>query len=169
MIEIRREEAGDKAAIRWINEVGFGETTEADIIDKLRSDCDNFVSFVAVDHDTVVGHILFTPATIDGVNSIGMGLGPMAVSPAYQNQGIGSLLVRHALAYLKQSGCPFIIVLGHSEYYPRFDFERASRYKIKSQWDNVPDEAFMILAFDKSILPKAGGIARYRDELGEAV
>lgn len=169
MIEIRQEKPGDEASIRRINEAAFSEVIEANIVDALRQACDHFVSFVAVEGKNIVGHILFTPATLDGTNAVGMGLGPMGVSPAHQNQGIGTLLVRHGLDYLQKSGCPFVIVLGHAEYYPRFGFERASRYKIQSQWENVPDEAFLILAFDKNALPKAGGIARYRDELSEAV
>ena len=169
MIEIRQEQPGDEAPIRRVNEAAFSEAIEANIVDALRQACDRFVSFVAVEGKTIVGHILFTPATIDGANSVGMGLGPMGVSPAHQNLGIGTLLVRRGLDYLQKSGCPFVIVLGHAEYYPRFGFERASRYKIYSQWENVPDEAFLILAFDKNALPKTGGIARYREELSEAV
>ncbi|MCG8431178.1 MAG: GNAT family N-acetyltransferase, partial [Candidatus Omnitrophica bacterium] len=81
----------------------------------------------------------------------------------------GSLLVRQGLQYLQQSGSPFVIVLGHPEYYPRFGFEPASRYKLKSQWENVPDEAFMVVVFDRGVLPEEGGIARYRAEFDEAM
>jgi putative acetyltransferase len=49
---------------------------------------------------------------------------------------------------LKDRGCPFVIVLGYPEYYPRFGFERASLYGIRSQWEGVPDEAFMIRILD---------------------
>ena len=93
----------------------------------------------------------------------------LAVLPEYQQQGIGSRLVRHGLEYLKSAGCPFVIVLGHPTYYPRFGFEPASKYKLKCQWDGVPDEAFMVLVFDKDALPKDGGVARYRAEFDEAM
>ena len=79
-----------------------------------------------------------------------MGLAPMAVLPAWQRQGIGTLLVKRGIEMLKRRSCPFIIVLGHPEYYPRFDFERASGTGIRSQWEGVPDEAFMILILDQA-------------------
>lgn len=127
------------------------------------------MSFVAVEQGVVLGHILFTPVTLDGGDAVGMGLAPMAVAPADQRRGIGTLLVRHGLAHLRRSGCPFVIVLGHPEYYPRFGFEPASRDKLASQWQGVPDAAFMAIVFDRTALPEAGGIARYRAEFDAAM
>ena len=155
--------------IREIHEAAFGQDNEATIVDKLRAHCDNYTSFVAVDQGTVVGHILFTPVTIDGTSLAGMGLAPMAVHPSHQKQGIGSQLVRHGLDHLQRTGCPFVIVLGHPDYYPRFGFVPALRYQLKSQWEAVPDEAFMVVVFDETVLPKSGGSVRYRAEFDEAV
>jgi len=169
MIEIREEKQTDLAAICQINEAGFENKAEAAIVDKLRAACDSYVSFVAVDQVTVVGHILFTPVTIDGSGSIGMGLAPMAVWPSRQKQGIGTQLVRHGLDHLQRTGCPFVIVLGHPAYYPRFGFEPASRYKLNCQWEGVPDEAFMVVVFERAVLPEDGGIVRYRGEFDEAM
>ena len=169
VIEIREEQYSDQDAVRRINEIAFEQGPEAAIVDKLRKSCKNYCSFVAVNQDTVIGHILFTPVTIDGSDVTGMGLAPMAVLPSYQNQGIGSLLARHGLQHLQRSGCPFVIVLGHPEYYPRFGFEPASHYRLRCQWEGVPDEAFMVVVFDRDVLPGEGGIARYRAEFDEAM
>lgn len=169
MIEIREETAGDQASVRQLNTTAFGQAAEANIVDKLRASCDNYVSFVAVEQGAVVGHILFTPVTLGDGNLVGMGLAPMAVLPAHQRKGIGSLLVRHGLEHVRRSGCPFVVVLGHPGYYPRFGFEKASRHNLKSQWDGVPDEAFMAVVFDRDALPREGGVVRYRDEFDEAM
>jgi putative acetyltransferase len=169
MIEIREEEPRDQAAIRRLNEVAYENGPEAAVVDKLRASCDKYLSFVAIDQDAVVGQILFTPATLDNGGLVGMGLAPMAVLPSHQRQGIGSMLVRHGLETLRRSGCPFIIVLGHPQYYPRFGFGRASHYKLLSQWEGIPDEAFMVVVFNRDALPKAGGIVRYRGEFDEAM
>ena len=169
MIDIRREGPTDRDAVARVNLAAFDGGSEAKVVDRLRSSCTDYLAFVAVHDDAVVGHILFTPATVDGCAVIGMGLAPMAVMPSYQRRGIGSRLVRHGLEHLRQSGCPFVMVLGHPDYYPRFGFELASKYRLRSQWEGIPDEAFMVIVFDDAALPEAGGIARYRDEFDDAM
>ena len=92
----------------------------------------------------------------------------MAVLPEYQRQGVGSELVKTGIARLKAQGCPFIVVLGHAEYYPRFGFNRCSRYGIRSEWE-VPDEAFMILIMDQTMMSGISGVCKYRTEFDEAM
>ena len=115
MISIRRERPEDIAVIRTVNETGFDQSTEADIIDALRDVCPDVLSLVAESDGEIVGHILFSPVTIeDGSQSRqGMGLAPVAVTPDRQRQGIGSELVQAGLEILRKQGCPFVIVLGH--------------------------------------------------------
>lgn len=169
MIEIRREQAGDQEAVHNLNLQAFNGGPEAGLIDRLRDTCADYLAFVATEYDTVVGHILFTPVVIEGAEVSGMGLAPMSVAPAMQNRGIGGMLIRHALAFLRERDCPFVVVLGHPQYYPRFGFENAANYRLRSQWEGVPDEAFMIKVFDPDRLPDAGGVASYRKEFDEAM
>lgn len=145
MIETRQEEPEDIPAIWVVNERAFGLAQEADIVDRVRENCHDLMSLVAVTQGDVVGHILFSPATIDGQDHTirGMSLGPMAVLSEYQRQGVGVELVKAGLSRLESNDCPFVVVLGHAGYYPRFGFEPASRLGIRSEWD-VPDDAFMI-------------------------
>ena len=169
MTEIRKEEPGDQDSVRHVNMAAFENGPEAALVDKLRVSCEDYLAFVAVEDGIVVGHILFTPVTVDGCGVVGMGLAPMAVLPSYQHEGIGSQLIRHGLAHLHRSGCPIVIVLGHPEYYPRFGFEPASKYQLSSQWESVPDEAFMVVIYDAGALPRAGSVVRYRDEFNDAI
>jgi putative acetyltransferase len=60
-------------------------------------------------------------------------------------------------------------VLGHPAYYPRFGFVPASRHGIASEYEGVPDEAFMILVLDESALAGVSGTAKYRPEFAAAV
>jgi putative acetyltransferase len=92
----------------------------------------------------------------------------MAVVPERQRQGIGSQLVRRGLDILRERGCPFIVVVGHPEYYPRFGFESASRHGLVSPWEGVPDAAFMVLVLDVHAMAGVAGVAKYREEFNEA-
>ena len=73
------------------------------------------------------------------------------------------LLVTEGLRRLEARGCPFVMVIGHPTYYPRFGFVPASRHGITCEWD-VPDEAFMILVLQPALPPGISGLARYRKE-----
>ncbi len=170
MLSIRQEAARDFAAIRDVNEEAFGQAEEADIVEKLRNSGTSVLSLVATRNDRVVGHIQFSPVIIehDGGVIEGVGLAPMAVLPDYQNQGIGSALVEAGIRALGERSCPFMIVLGHPNYYPRFGFERASRHGIVSEWKDIPVDVFMLLILDENVMKNVAGEARYGAEFNEA-
>jgi putative acetyltransferase len=170
-VTIRREQPGDAPHILEVNRQAFGQCIEADIVDALRESGCPFLSLVAQVGNRVVGHILFTPVMVEtaGGPLQGMGLAPMAVLPQHQRRGIGSLLVQRGIAEVRLEGYPFIVVLGHPDYYPRFGFEPASRYGLACQYEGVPDEAFMVLVLEEAALKNAAGVVRYRQEFAAAV
>ena len=85
----------------------------------------------------------------------------------YQRQGIGSQLVRQGIDILRERGCLFVVVVGHPEYYPRFGFEPASKHGLLSQWEGIPDEAFMVLVMDPGAMAGVSGVVMYRGEFNE--
>ena len=170
MITIRPEQPEDAPQVRHVNEQAFGQRLEADLVEALQQACPDALSLVAEDAD-IVGHILFTPVTIEGAKGqvAGMGLGPMAVIPERQRQGIGARLVERGLETLRKHGSPFVVVVGHPEYYPRFGFERASARGLASQWEGIPDSAFMVVILDEQVMKGVSGTARYRREFDDVV
>ena len=161
LLDIREERPDDIPAIRGVNNRAFGQTQEANLVDALRSNGAVLLSLVAALDGQVVGHILYSPASIGDVG--GSALGPLAVLPPHQRRGIGSKLVEAGNQYMKDAGWPFIIVLGHSHFYPRFGFKPASTRGIRCEWD-VPDNVFMLLVLDEQTMPNVFGVAKYRDE-----
>ena len=170
MVRIREEQPQDIKVISEENIRAFAQAQEADIVDKLRQNCNELLSLVALKQNQVVGHILFSPVTVDNEDRTvqGMDLAPMAVLPEHQRQGVGSELIRTGVEKLKSLLCPFVIVLGHPAYYPRFGFEPANLYGIRSEWE-VPDNVFMILVLNESEMLDISGVARYRREFAESL
>ncbi len=162
MVEIRDERSGDVVAIRNVNTRAFGQEQEANIVDALRSNGAMLLSLVATLNDRVVGHIMYSPISVDG-GIMGAALGPMAVLPEHQHQGIGSKLIEAGNRKIKDQGWPFIIVLGHSHYYPRFGFRPAGNHGIQCEWE-VPGDVFLLLVLDQEKIRGVSGLAKYRHE-----
>jgi hypothetical protein len=83
MLFIHREQPEDIAAIHEVHELAFGRPAEADLVDALRTRSTVTLSLVAVEDDRIVGHILFSPVTIDPTDRTfsAVGLGTDGSSP----------------------------------------------------------------------------------------
>ncbi len=124
------------------------------------------ISLVAEENGAIVGHILFTPVTLEGYPDLKMmGLGPMAVVPEHQCKGLGSALVWAGLKQCRQLGYATVIVLGPANYYPRFGFTSACRFGIESEYD-VPEEVFMAMEMEPGALRGKSGVMEYRPAFG---
>lgn len=152
--------------MRRVHEQAFGRPEEARLVDALRAAYPDALSLVAEDEGLVLGHVLFTPVVVEsgGRRARGLGLAPLAVLPERQREGLGSRLVRRGLELLAERGAPFVVVLGHPAYYPRFGFERASRHGLEPSWEGIPDEAFQVLVLDARAMAGVRGVAHYGPE-----
>ncbi|MFC7539140.1 GNAT family N-acetyltransferase [Siccirubricoccus deserti] len=97
-MKIRPEEFSDIQAIRAVVAEAFTDAphssgTETVIVDALRRDGALTISLVAEDEGEVIGHVAFSPVTIDGVATGRFGLGPVAVRSDRQRSGIGQALI----------------------------------------------------------------------------
>jgi putative acetyltransferase len=124
---IRPETSADHDAIRQVNGLAFGQDAEAQLVDALRDGGYLRVSLVAERDGKVVGHLLFSdlPIVTEAGTVPALALAPMAVLPEFQNQGIGSALVRRGLEVCKEQGHRIVVVLGHPHFYQRFGFSAA--------------------------------------------
>ncbi|MEM1270197.1 MAG: N-acetyltransferase [Bacteroidota bacterium] len=160
-MHIRAETVADHLPIRSVNGAAFPTPDEADLVDRLRGTVAPFLSLVAEDDGEVVGHILCTPVRAeDHPEAFLMGLAPMAVSPARQREGIGSALVKAALDACRQRGAAGLVVLGHTDYYPRFGFKPAHMYGLRCVYD-VPPEVFMAMPLQPGGLDGVAGLVHY--------
>lgn len=164
MIDVRPENQDDYAAIANVNRRAFDGESESKLIWKLRrsKEFSPELSLVACEKNRIVGHILFSPVTIEGAGGAvpALSLAPMAVLPEFQRRGIGSLLVHEGLERAREAGYGAVIVIGHPEYYPRFGFSPAALFGLRSSFP-VPDEAFMALELREGYLRDIHGTVVY--------
>jgi len=164
---VRAETAKDFDAVRKLNKKAFKGNSESKLVDALR-ESDGFIpglSLVAEKGGKVVGHILFSPVRIVGLGSAApaLALAPMAVLPDYQNQGIGSELVKYGLGECRKLGHKIVVVVGHPDYYPRFGFVKAGEKGLKLPFE-APDEVFMALELVPGALDGVNGLIDYPPE-----
>ncbi|MEZ4241482.1 MAG: N-acetyltransferase [Myxococcota bacterium] len=156
-LRIRTEAPGDAPAIHEVERLAFGREAEAELVDAVREAGAGVLSLVGVWAGEVIGHVLFTPVSVGGGR--GVALGPLAVHPDHQRQGVGTALVREGLRRLQTLGHGAVVVLGEPGYYRRFGFRPARAFGVS--WDRpVPDEVFMALELRPQALA-GGGIVRY--------
>lgn len=165
MLLVRKEIEGDESAVRRVNELAFGGTSEAVLVDALRKNPQPHISLVAELDGEVVGHIFFSPVRIesDSTSFTALGLAPMAVLPELQNRGIGSELVRQGLKACFEMNEKVVLVLGHPEFYPRFGFVPAKSKGLSCEYP-VPDEVFMVAELEEGALSERVGLVKYSSE-----
>ena len=160
LTSIRQETQKDHKAIREVNCRAFGCDDEANLVDQLRRDGSVVMSLVAVVDNRVEGHILFSDLPIETETGEihAVALAPLAVTPEYQKQGIGSSLVRAGLDACRQIGRKIVVVLGHPEYYRRFGFTAELTKKLKAP---ISGEAFMAIELVPGALKGVTGTVKY--------
>jgi putative acetyltransferase len=129
--------------------MAYSSQTEKAIVDALRSAGALTLSLIAIEDGKIIGHVAFSPVTINGKTNGWYGLGPVSVWPNQQGRGIGQALIREGLNNLRDMNAQGCVVLGDPGYYSRFGFvsDPGLRY------GDVPPEYFQRLGFTE-IVPK---------------
>lgn len=144
---IRPERAGDEDAIHDLTvsafePMSFSDGSEALIIRALRRSGQLSLSLVAQLDDRIVGHVAFSPVTIDGLHGW-FGLGPIAVERAIQHSGTGRALISSGLAALRERGAAGCALIGDPALYSRFGFESDG----KLTYENLPTHLVQWMRF----------------------
>jgi putative acetyltransferase len=147
-VTIRAERGGDEAAIAAVIGRAFADhphsdQSEARIVAALRAAGALAVALVAQAGHAVVGHVAASAVRVDDGTPGWFGLGPVAVEPAYQRQGVGTSLVAGTLLRLRALGAAGCVVVGDPAYYRRFGFGAPRGLVLP----DVPPGYFMALSF----------------------
>lgn len=146
----RAEQPEDIAAIEQLIEDAFAPHPQSThnehlIVAALRRANALTLSLVAEQAGQIIGYIALSHVTITDDSSDWYGLGPLAVSPFFQGQGIGRGLVVNALFRLRQAKAQGCVVLGNPEFYSRFGFASKPDLNLPG----FPVQNFLALAFEE--------------------
>ena len=165
-IIIRNETIEDHQEVFTVNKEAFKQDDESRLIERIRAGKNivSELSLVAILDENIVGHILFSKIRILGEQTTEtLSLAPLAVLPTFQKKGIGGLLIRKGLSVALGLGFSSVIVLGHSDYYPKFGFRKASEWHIECPFA-APDEAFMAIELIEGALSGSSGTVEFPKE-----
>lgn len=151
---IRPEKAGDRDAIHALVAAAFGQSDEADLVERLRDADALSVSVVAVVSGVVRAHACVSPmgaCDASGVPGV-FALAPVSVSPETQGQGLGILITQAAIDLTSKQGAACLTVLGDPTFYGRFGFRPAADFGLQAEAGEF-GEAFMVLVLGADGVP----------------
>ncbi|PKQ13778.1 MAG: GNAT family N-acetyltransferase [Alphaproteobacteria bacterium HGW-Alphaproteobacteria-1] len=124
MIELRQEEPADLWEVEALYDLCFAPGREALSSYRLRDGVDPVAGLclVAREDGIVAGAIRYWPVRVGGAEALL--LGPVAVHPTHQGEGLGGWLIRESLERARGRGWARVMLVGDAPYYGRFGFAR---------------------------------------------
>lgn len=81
-------------------------------------------TIVRDEYDAVAGAIRYWPVLIGEPGAPALLLGPIAIHPTRQGEGLGGTLMMHTLSRARELGWQRVVLVGDEPYYRRFGFTR---------------------------------------------
>lgn len=163
---IRPEVSADADAIHELHARAFGRADEARLVRALRAAGALELALVAEVAGAVVGHVVFSPATIEVPGASkparALGLAPVAVAAAHRRHGLGGALISTGLDRARAAGHRLCVVLGNPKYYGRFGFVPAHTLGLWCTFE-APRDAFQAIELTAAASPS--GLVKYRPEI----
>jgi len=161
-MRIRPQHSHESSDIASLLELAFGGSLVSRLYHRLRESPGALprLSLVADDDHRLVGHVMLSRIDlhcVDGPVGILM-LTPLAVSPDRQGVGVGSRLVRAALAAARRTAYPLVVLEDSPAHYTRFGFRTASSVGVQRPSDPIPDAAFQVVTLGEDVAPSCGRV-----------
>ena len=127
MYTVTREDKGDHWEVEALYDLCFAPGREALSSYRLRDGVPPVAELCRIARDPggiLAGAIRYWPVHVGAEPALL--LGPVAVHPTRQGEGLGGLLMRDSLEKAWKLGWPRVLLVGDAPYYSRFGFTRLS-------------------------------------------
>lgn len=148
-VDLRAATPEDQPRVDAVVAAAFAEPADGRVVGMmrlLRTSGAVRAGIVAVRDDDVVGHVLLSRSWLDAREALVevLVLSPLSVRPTEQGRGIGTQLVRAALARAQRHGAPAVFLEGAPGYYGTRGFEAATPRGFHRPSDRIPEPAFQV-------------------------
>lgn len=126
MFRLMQEKESDRAEVEWLLDLAFAPGRTALSSYQLRQGVAPIARLCTVardEYDVLAGAIRYWPVEIGEAGHPTLLLGPIAVHPTRQGEGLGALLMGETLEMARADGWSRVILIGDAPYYARFGFE----------------------------------------------
>ncbi|MBY8976150.1 N-acetyltransferase [Rhodobacteraceae bacterium NNCM2] len=134
MFRLLRETPDDVFEVEMLLDLAFAPGRGALSSYKLRNGVEpiaDLCTIVRDEYDVVVACIRFWPVEIGEARTPALLLGPIAVHPTRQSEGLGALLIGQSLDRARELGWKLVLLVGDPPYYNRFGFRAAAPLGIR--------------------------------------
>ncbi|WP_394688386.1 GNAT family N-acetyltransferase [Hoeflea sp.] len=159
-IRIRQTRPLDMPAIQALYPAAFPDEDLLPVVGQLLAGVPGLISLGAFQHESLVGHVIFTPCAADADATAKLSLlAPLAVAPESQRKSIGTALIREGLNRLKSGGISQVFVLGDPAYYGRSGFRPETTIAPPHPLPDEYRDAWQSLTLDATVHPASGNLA----------
>ena len=128
MYQISQETDADWWEVEALFDLSFAPGREALSSYQLRHNVPPVTELCMIARDgegILAAAIRFWPIRIGEHHAPALLLGPIAVHPTRQGEGLGEQLINHSIDLARKSGWERVILVGDEPYYQRFGFQKA--------------------------------------------
>ncbi|SNB70514.1 putative acetyltransferase [Arboricoccus pini] len=159
---IRPTRREDRLTVLALIELAFNGADEARVVAQLYRSDEQEIEFVAEIEGEIVGHLMMTSLTVEGIHALAVG--PLCVHPFARNQGIGSALLQRGLDTARGRGCEAVFVVGEPSFYRRFGFTRTTSASLAGLYQGC---LLQVLELKPGRLGRAGPELRFADAFAQ--
>jgi predicted N-acetyltransferase YhbS len=170
MFRLLRETPADSAEVEYLYDLSFAPGRGALSSYRLREGVEPVpgLSLLARDeYDSLSAAIRYWPVRIGEAGTPSLLLGPVAVHPTRQGEGLGGLLISETLFRALARGWERVILVGDEPYYRRFGFTRNAARALDYPPPTNPDR-LLARALAPGAFDGVSGMVRRWTEASEA-